>query len=189
MGHHGDRGGEGISSDFISTGLSHKRSEQDEMRCSRSSWQEITKPVIFGQVDNTASPSKTFRLLMSSPASSPIYRPLSQNTYQNSLYLVLHRLAMKRRQTEVRHKILPILYLTARDGRGLMCLAGAGRCSRAATVGRASPWSEAPAWGEAVHQQRRWLLQGSLPPSGTGSGGGGEYLRNGTSELLKEGAA
>lgn len=157
MGHHGDRGGEGISSDFISTGLSHKRSEQDEMRCSRSNWREVTKPVAFGQGDSAASPTKTFRLLMSSPASPPIQRPLSQNTYQNSLYLALHRLAMKRRQTEVRPKILPILCLTARDGRGLTCLAGAGRCSRAAPVGRASPWSEAAAWGEAVHLQRRWL--------------------------------
>lgn len=36
MGHHGDRAGEGISSDFISSGLSHKRSEQDQVRCSGS---------------------------------------------------------------------------------------------------------------------------------------------------------
>lgn len=119
----------------------------------------------------------------------PCYRPLPQNTYQDSLYFVLHRLAVKRRKTEVGHKILPILCLTARERKATDV---PGRCWQVIQTchpGESLPRSEAPAWGEAVHLQRRWLLQGSIPRSETGSGGGGEYLRNGTSEPLKEGAA
>lgn len=74
----------------------------------------------------------------------PIYRPLPQNTYQDSLYFVLHRLAVKRRKTEIRRRIVPILCLTAREKKGT---AMPGRGSRTVTVGRASPRSEAPARG------------------------------------------